>query len=340
IMAMASGEHWTRRTVISILCRVGDPKAIPCIVDALGDPGRKIRSMAMNCVVKLGQGSEELKKLLIEAAEGDNPRLRANAIKALRLVDDKGSEPLEIALKSLEDVDPKVRQAGIKALEKIGGQQSIDGLKRALDDADRNVAINAAFALSDMEDEAQEILKEALQDDSVQKARCAAHALAEVGDNSGINLVIDALNDNGWEMWCTPFTLAESGDKRAAEALLNLVESSLHTENLPSQATLAVKALGKCTDERAADMLRTVLYEKRDRKFRRAAVMALLNIGTEKAVDILLGALVSEDGNLRQHARNALIKTGPEILPRLKTLAEQVEGKPRRSVESLLQAIM
>jgi len=340
IMAMASGDHWTRKTVISILSKVGDPKAIPCIVDALGDPGRKIRNMAMSGVVKLGRGSEELKKLLIEAAESDNPRLRANATTALRLVDDRGSEPLEIALKSLEDVDPKVRQAGIKSLGKIGGQQSIDGLKRALADADRNVAINAAFTLSHMGDEAQEILKEALQDHSAQKARCAAHALAEVGDNSGINLVIDAFNDSGWEMWCTPFTLAESGHKRAAAALVKLVQSSLHTENPPSQSILAVKALGNCADDRAVDMLKTVMYEKRDRKFRRAAVMALLKIGTEKAIDILLEALVSEDGNLRQHARNALIKTGPEILPRLKILAEQVKGKPRRSVESLLQAIM
>ena len=140
-------------------------------------------------------------------------------------------------------------------------------------------------------------------------------------------------------MWHTPFTLAESGDKRAAEALLKCVESSLNTENLPSQVTLAVKALGDCADERAVDMLENVMYKKRDRKLRRAAVMALLNIGTEKAVDMLLGALVSEDGSLRQHARNALMKTGPEILPRLRTLAEKVEGKPRRSVESLLQAM-
>lgn len=68
--------------------------------------------------------------------------------------------------------------------------------------------------------------------------------------------------------------------------------------------------------------------------------MALQTIGTEKAVDILLEALASEDGNLRQHARNTLMKIGPEILPRLRILAEQVEGKPRRSVEGLLQSMM
>lgn len=340
IMAMASGDHWTRRTVISILGRIGDPKALPCIVDALGDPGRKIRNMAVSGVVKLGRGSEEAKKLLIEAAESDNPRLRANAIRVLRLIGDKTSEPLEIALKSLEDMDPKVRQAGIKSLGKIGGRRAIDGLQRALADEDRDVIINAAFALSDMGDEGEEVLKAALQEDNVQIARCAAHALVELGNTSAIHLVIDAFNDNGWEMWFTPFTLAASGDRRAVETLMRYVESSLDMADVSSKAVQAVRALGNCTDERAVEMLKTVMYKRRDRKPRRAAIMALQNMGTEKAVDVLLEALASEDGNLRQHARNALMKTGPEILPRLRTLAEQVEGKPRRSVESLLQAMM
>ncbi len=103
---------------------------------------------------------------------------------------------------------------------------------------------------------------------------------------------------------------------------------------------MVVKALGKSTDERATDILETVVYKNHDRKLRRSAVMALHEIGTEKALNILLEALVSEDGNLRQHARNALIKTGPEILPRLQELVEQTKGKPRRTVESLIRTIM
>jgi len=102
IVAMASGEHWTLRTIVSILCRICDPKASQCVIDALGASDRKIRSAAMGAVVKLGRESEEMKKLVIEAAESDNPRLRASATKALRVIDDEGTESLKVALKSLE----------------------------------------------------------------------------------------------------------------------------------------------------------------------------------------------------------------------------------------------
>ncbi len=170
-----------------------------------------------------------------------------------------------------------------------------------------------------------------------------------------------------WDIWCTPFTLAESGDKRAVDALLKTVETFLRTENISSKALQAVKALGdyrillaslnglpealatSVTDvnhksansatERVVDMLKAVIYKRSDRKSRRAAVMALQKIGTEKAVDALLEALVGESKNLRQHAQNVLVKMGTEILPRMNTLAAQVEGKARSAVERIIEVM-
>jgi len=191
-----------------------------------------------------------------------------------------------------------------------------------------------------MEDEGAEILRRALQDDNMQIARCAAHALAELGDTSGIGLVIDTFRDDSWSILCTPSTLAKSGHKRAVEALMEYIESFLDMESLPPGSAMVVKALGKSADERATDMLETVMYKNHGRKLRRAAVMALQEIGTEKAVNALLEALISEDGSLWQHARNALIKTGPEILPKLQELVEQTKDNPRRTVASLIQTIM
>ncbi len=322
---------------MSVLCRAGDPKAIPTLVDALGDPGGKIRRMAVNGILKLDQKSEELREMLVEASQGDDPRLRANATKVLQAMEDASA--LEVALRSLNDRDWKVRQAGVKALGKMGGQSALNGLEQALTDENRDVAVKAAYTLADMGDKGETILRAAMRNENTQTARCAAHALAGKGDPEGVILVIDALNDDGWDIWHTPFVLAESGDERALEALLKLVESSLDAGEMSSKALRSVKALGKCADRRALDMLKTIVYARRDRKPRRAAFAALRDIGNEDAVNVLLEALASKDGKLRQHARNALAKMGEEIVPRLEELLERTEGKPRSAVMSLLQAM-
>jgi HEAT repeat protein len=227
----------------------------------------------------------------------------------------------------------------VKALGKIGGQLALNGLEQSLTDENRDVAVSAAYTLAGMGDKGETILRAAMRNENTQIARCAAHALVGKGDPDGIDLVIDALNDDGWDIWHTPFTLAGSGGERALEALLKLVESSLDAEEMSSKALRSVKALGNCADSRALDMLKTIISTRRDRKARRAAFVALERIGNEDAVNVLLEALASEDGNLRQHARNTLAKMGEEIVPRLEELLERTEGKPRRAVMSLLQAV-
>jgi HEAT repeat protein len=337
ILAMGSANHWARKHLMSVLCRIGDPKAIPALVDALGDPGGKIRRMAVNGILKLDQKSEELREMLVRASQGDDPRLRANATKVLQAMDDASA--LEVALRSVKDRDWKVRQAGVKALGKMGGQVALNGLEQALTDENRDVAVNAAYTLGGMGDKGETILRAAMRSENTQTARCAAHALAGKGDPDGVGLVIDALNDDGWDIWHTPFTLTESGDERALEALLKLVESSLDAGEMSSKALRSVRALGSCADSRALDMLKTVIFTRRDRKARRSAFAALRSIGNEDAMNVLLEALASKDGNLRQHARNALAKMGEEIVPRLEELLERTEGKPRSAVMSLLRSI-
>ncbi len=337
MLAMANPDLWMRKGIMSILCKVGDPKAVPCLVSALGDPGGKVRRMAVGGIMNLKQKPEELKQMLIEAAESDNPRMRANAMTVLRLIDDTALDSLEVALRSLEDTDPKVRKAGVKSLGKIGGSRAINGLLRALADENNDVSITAAFALTDAGDKGMAELQTAMISDNLHIARCAAHALAKVGDFSGIDLVMDALHDDEWQVWGTPQTLAESGDKRAVEALMKLVEDSIYAESLSSKAINATKALGRCADERALDILKAMMYTRRDRNSRRAAVMALREMGTDEALNVLLEAMISKDGNLTQHAGNALAKMGTEILPRLKALADQAEGKQRRRIENVMR---
>jgi len=345
ILAVESVSRWKRSTVISILCEIGDARAIPTLVNALGDVRGLSRRMAMDRIRTFDKETEGLKKLLLEAAESDNPELRANAMIVLRLLDDTATEALEAALKSLEDREPGVREAGAKSLGKIGGPRAINGLKHALSDEDTDVGITAAFALSGMGSEGETALRTTLKSDNIQMARSAAHPLAEMGDTSAVDILIDAFNDDGWECWRTSYSLAKSGDMRALEVLLECIERFLHAEDMPSTAFGTVWALGdyrilaNSATKRATDMLKRVLYTRRERRLRKAATLALRDMGTAEAVDVLLEALISNDSNLRQHAANALMKMGSEILPRLRTLEKQTQGKRRRMVARVLDAV-
>ena len=98
-------------------------------------------------------------------------------------------------------------------------------------------------------------------------------------------------------------------------------------------------ALGNCADRRAVDMLKRVIYARHDRTSRLSAIVTLREMGTAEAVDVLLEALVSDEGRLRQQAAKALIRMGAGILPQLRKLEKQTYGKPRRTLVHVLNSV-
>ena len=332
VLAMGMQNLGIRKTIIGILVEIGDENAAECLVDALGEGG-KVRKIAMSGVLKLGVHAIPF---LRKAVKSDNPRLRSNATKVLGMIDENDAR--YAALTSLTDRDPKVRKTGVKTLSRVGDQQIVNHLKNILDDENEQVGFEAAFALAKIE-AGVEMLKTALHSDS-RRVRCsAAHGLAKIGDASGIDILIETLGSEGWSEWMTPRMLVELGDERGIEGLLTFVKKHLHEEVMSSATILAADALGQIKDTRATAILKEILFTHHDRKTRRTAVKALLEIGTPETIEAFIEALQSRDGQLRQHAGNALANIGESVIPRLKEILEVTTGKPRKSILGVLKML-
>ena len=332
-LAMGTQNLWVRKRIIKILGEIGDENAVECLVEALGDKSGKVRSFAMSGVLKLGVHAIPF---LRKAVKSDSPRLRSNATKVLGMIDENDAR--DAALTSLTDRDPKVRKTGVKTLSRVGDQQIVNHLKNMLDDENEPVGFEAAFALAKVE-AGVEVLKTALHSDS-RRVRCsAAHGLAKIGDASGVDILIETLGSEGWSEWMTPRMLVELGDERGIEGLLTFVKKHLHEEVMSSATILAAGALGQIKDTRAIAILKEMLFAHNDKKIRRTAVKALLEIGTPETIETFIEALQSRDGQLRQHAGNALANIGESVIPRLKEILEVTTGKPRKSILGVLKML-
>jgi len=330
VLAMGTQNVWVRKRIIKILGEIGDENAVECLVEALGDKGGKVRSFAMSGVLKLGVHAIPF---LRKAVKSDNPRLRSNATNALGMIDENDAR--DAALTSLTDRDPKVRKTGVKTLSRVGDQRIVNHLKNMLDDENEQVGFEAAFALAKIE-AGVEVLKTVLHSDS-RRVRCsAAHGLAKIGDASGVDILIETLGGEGWS---APRMLVELGDKRGLEGLLTFVESQLHEEVMSNTMLNAARTLGQIKDARATAILKEMLFAHNDRKIRRTAVKALLKIGTPETIETFIEALQSRDGQLRQHAVNALVNIGESVIPRLKEILEVTTGKPRKSIFGVLKML-
>ena len=333
VLAMGTQNLWVRKRIIKILSEIGDENAVECLVEALGDKGGKVRSFAMSGVLKLGVHAIPF---LRKAVKSDSPRLRSNATKVLGMIDENDAR--DAALTSLTDRDPKVRKTGVKTLSRVGDQQIVNHLKNMIGDENEQVGFEAAFALAKIE-AGGEVLKTALHSDS-RRVRCAAaHGLAKIGDASGIDILIETLGSEGWSEWMTPRMLVELGEERGIEGLLTFVKKHLHEDVMSSATILAAGALGQIKDARATAILKEMLFAHHDRKTRRTAVKALLEIGTPETIEAFIEALQSRDGQLRQHACNALANIGEVVIPRLKEILEGTTGKPRKSILGVLKML-
>jgi HEAT repeat protein len=87
--------------------------------------------------------------LLIEALAQDAPRLRAMAAHALAGMETKAAGALPTLIELLtKDPDATVRASAVRAVSLIASGDGLPALTRAMEDADTNVAITAAFGVS------------------------------------------------------------------------------------------------------------------------------------------------------------------------------------------------
>jgi HEAT repeat protein len=325
LLTMTSDKQWVRRRVMEVILKLKDPAFIECLVNALADDSGRVRRMAISALIDFGDAA---KAQLEEAANSDNPMLRANAIRALGYIE--GEQSLGIAISALESTNVNVKAAAIKSLIKIRDERALKALRSALWDASSSVSLKAAYALSSFGAEGQEMLKDALAqakaEGAAQVARCIAHGLVMGGDESGLDLVAAALYDESWGEWTTPLIIARLKHPRGNDALVEFFESVVENPGMTFSVQPALTAMGEIEDSRAIPLLLEFLKGRTDKGALKTGVKVLQSKGKE-AVPALVQMIQRDNYPLAQRATNALVKIGQDALPEVeKALMEMEQG--------------
>lgn len=145
IELLKSKYQLDREKAADYLGEIGDPRAVPALIEALKDPA--ISWIAAESLGKLGD--PRAVPPLIAALGSDEKWLRRNAATALgRIGDPAAAGPLTTLLSDGKD---NVRQAAASALGMIGIKESVASLQILAKDPDENVRQAASASIGQIE---------------------------------------------------------------------------------------------------------------------------------------------------------------------------------------------
>jgi len=124
-----AGSRAARAAVAEVLGRIGEERAVPHLVKALGDSGGEVRAAAAIALGRLRH--KDAVKDLVRAVRDRDMRVRIAALLALGSIREPSAA--EDVIKRLEDREPAVRSAAARALGALRVEESVKPLVEALD---------------------------------------------------------------------------------------------------------------------------------------------------------------------------------------------------------------
>jgi HEAT repeat protein len=225
-----------RSAVALGLANIGDEKAVPNLMNRIGDPYEDVQEAIIHALAVLKDGLDihTLSGLL----KSDSPVLRKNAVLVLGATGSKDIVPL-IGF-SLKDVDVGVRRAVVKALSRIRSEEAFECLLTALGDEDPNIRVAAINSLgetglSTFVEPIRILLSD--KDDMVRVSAC--RAMGKIGGHEVLELLREMLDDqDGFIVTTAMESIGSIGGNEAREVLASKLDS-----DDPEIRRTAVKAL-------------------------------------------------------------------------------------------------
>jgi len=172
---ISSLDGWTSRQYVAAwaLGEIGDPRAIPALVKAMGSKDGEVRKYATRSLIKFGPPATDY---LIEALGDSSPEVRHYAVRALGEIRDPRAVEALLAMGGRVD-----REVHLWALGRLGDGRGYEIVAAEARDGDGGVRLAAIQALRDLGDErAVPVLEEALEDGEWMIREWAARGLESI----------------------------------------------------------------------------------------------------------------------------------------------------------------
>lgn len=344
------------------LARIGSA-ALPPLLSCLKHPDAGLR---LDAVVVLGKSKlKEAAAPLVQAASDPVAIVRAHLAEALGLIGDPRAVPALV--KMLDDLDSGVRANAVAALSKMPDERAFDSLLKLLGDENSSVRGFAATTLGAignpraatsiaqlLTDESEDIRLRAtealgelddprtadwvlplLRDEQTPVRLKAAQTLGKTGAESAVGPMLPGLNDPQEQV---RKSVVEALGRIGSDVAVSALMVTLSKDRSLEVQLAAVRSLGQIGSPEAIPALREALHS--DFAIRCRACVALGEIGSSAAAEILIPLLADPASEIRYHAAVALGTIGdPSALKPLEGLTNDKDPFVLRGVGRALQAL-
>jgi len=346
ILKLAVDHPRSLSVCLEYISRFGEA-AVPRLIAALVEQSIPVSTVAIQALGRMGSRSVVPK--LLKALYGGREELRLPILRVLAELDvpDLGARLVPL----LADPTPEVREAVLEYLAKFpsaAAVSTVKGLLKSSDSQHRQLAVLALRA-GDFA-EVFHLFSESLRDSNAVVRKAAATALGAQESPLAAASLLESIHDPDCDTRCEVIrSLGSLAEPRALEPLLGLVDSEDRAIRLATVTALGsigdgravpplignlshesdskirqaiVRSLGALGDPSAIPVLRTLLVE--NSPIRVPALIAISEIGTTEATEVLVSMLHDPSEQMRYHACMGLCQTGEEsVLPALEGLLKE-----------------
>ncbi len=320
-------DKFTLRAILLTLGGIADEKSVPALISHLSSSYFVVRGAAADALIQFGPkiadrlipglsfNRSDIKALLKEASDTENPVMQLRAVRALGGLEEHRA--LGLLKKLVEEGNPDIQDAASRSLIQISGAAW-----------GRCMAVHVLGEIGNITH--VPMLIQSLEDDSIDVRFEAVKALTKVGGDEAIAALIDVLKD---QESCIRFQSIRML-RRIGVGHPRVLESALKALKDPHRdvRAQAARLLGNFHDPRS---IQPLLRRTADPHWsvRESAENALLNFGSN-AVPQLIGALDSPSWTTRFRAVRILGEVGDErtVAPLEKLLRKKGERKAVRQV--------
>ena len=340
-----------RMAAVTAIGQLGDFRVIEKLAEAVEDEEWVVRNQA---VTELKRKIDDLivkqerraGQMLVHMLDLENAEVVEMVIQGLAAM---GQPVVDLLLRAAGGSSPGMRANAAKALGVIGLPTFVPHLVPMLSDADWRVRRNAIQALGRIRDEnAVEPLVSCIEDNTSEVQKQAMAALVDFGRLS-TEPILSALRHvrNKTVQRAMIRTLGETADPRAIPELIRHLGSTYYVVRTAAIRTLvtygetAVPMLTATLSFNRSDV-RPLLKDVRssaDRKARIRAIRALGALEDHRAVDSLKQAATQADAETAEAAEQALFRIGTAAWGRCSALVCLREIGSRSALSSVLEAL-